>query len=906
MPWWKGFFRKNREIELEREIRDHLEIEAEEQKTSGISPDEAKLAALQRFGNPLRVKEDVRETWGLRWLDRLAQDLKYALRTLGKSPAFAVMSVLTLAMSIGATTSIFSQLNTVFWKLLPVEKPGDLRVISWTSPKRALMGANSNTPLDPGTTIERFTYAAYANIRDHATTFSDVACWQDPGENQPLILNSLGRVEGQFVSGNYFRMSGTVPLVGRLITADDDRDGAALVAVLSYRFWQRTFNGDPSAVGQAIQLNGSAFTIIGVMPKGFFGLDPSSVPDVMLPIRPALQTSGVMSIPNQLTNDRYWQACQVVGRLKAEATDERARAEVETLVSQSILTNPPSEAYEMPRIWLTSAAEGTGGLRRTLEQPLLVLMGVVSMILLIACTNIGGLLLARGTSREKEIATRLAIGAPRGRIVRQLVSESLVLAVAGGLLGLVLAHVLNGIIPAFINQFLPSAFGSARDLAVNAGIDSRVLIFALVTALITGLLFGLAPALRTTRVDLLSMLKQSGMNSNSGRRGVWSSGTFVAIQVGLSMLLLTGAGLFIRTVINLRTTPLGYDPSGLLMFRIEPRLSGYTQPRRLEFFESALKHFETIPGIAVASGSVIPVLANVNGQADICISGYTPQDANDLVVGFNSVAPRYFEAMRLPILQGRDVTWADRRGAPLVVLVNEAFAKKYYKDRNPIGERIGCTDVSMRTIVGVVADSRNGPRRDVRPTFYPPYLQQPTNTWMTFVLRTSQDPMTLLPPVREAVNKLDPSVPVLDAITPVDLRDRMMNRERLFMDLLIFFGALGVFLTCLGIYGMLNYMVSRRTSEIGVRMALGASRSDVVRMVVRESLVPVGVGITIGWVAAQGLTRFLDKVLFGVSRNDPWTIAGAVLVLLAIATIAAALPARRASDVDPLIALRQE
>lgn len=394
---------KDRERDLDREIRDHLEIEAEEQRDRGLSPNEANEIADRLFGNTTLIKEDVRETWRLRWLDRLWQDLKYASRVLKKNPSFTMMAILTLGLSIGATTAIFSQVNAVFWKLLPVQRPQQLRTISWTSAKRAFDAVNVNTPMEPGTTIQHFAYPVYANIRDHTTTLSSVACWQDPGENRPLVINDHGRVQGQFVSGNYFSMTGTLPIIGRNITGEDDREGAAAVVMISARLWQREFNGDPSVVGQSININDTAFTVIGVMPGDFFGLDPSSVPDIMIPIQPALATLEADLISQHLlTNDRYWGTCgTMVGRLKPGISDEQVRAEIEGLVAQTILSNPPSQSYELPHVWLNSAAEGTGPLRQAIEQPLLVLLALVTAVLLLACTNIAGLLLARGTSREK-------------------------------------------------------------------------------------------------------------------------------------------------------------------------------------------------------------------------------------------------------------------------------------------------------------------------------------------------------------------------------------------------------------------------------------------------------------------------------------------------------------------------
>lgn len=847
-------------------------------------------------------------------MERLRQDTEYALRLLARSPAFTAVAVLSLAIGTGAVSAIVGQINAVFWKTLPVSKPAELRILVWTSPVPGfVMGPNVLAgPRVPvvGDTFGSFSYPAYASMRDGSRSFSDLACWADLGEARPVFIREMGPGSVQFVSGNYFQTLGVPAALGRTILPADDRPGSAsLVAVVSDRFWRRALGGDRGVTKQTLELNGKPFEVVGVMPEGFFGLDPAVSPDVMVPIG-AVQIAAATS--NPLGQNGIWSACRVVGRVRAGVSNEEARVEAGAWIREAILAAPPSQSYEMPRLWLVDASRGLSTLRAATSTPLRVLLTVVSGLLLIVCANIAGLLIARGTAREKEMATRLALGAPRARLIRQLVTESLVLSLIGGAAGSGLAYALSRFGPSLLSRFLPTRFAADRYLSVTATPDLSALVFALAVAVLAGLGFGLVPALRTTRVDLLSSIKQMPALGVRRRFRFGGGQGMVALQAALSMLLLIEAGLFARTLLNLRSSELGYEPRGLLYVKAEPRASGYSLDRRQEFFETAVKRLEGTPGVLVASASSRPLLGypselGPSGGIPFCTPELIAQGRRDEFVQFNFVEPRFFETMRIPFLLGRDLEWRDygRGVEPVAVaVINQALANKYYAGKHPIGRKLGFNCPSNPeevTVVGVVADTRSSPRVGVEPTVYLPlrgYGDPPT-----LILRTG-DPAAIIEAVRRLMAELDSSVPVFGATTPVDLREQHLRRERLLTHALTLFGVVALFLSCLGIYGMLSYSVARRTSEIGIRMAIGAQGPDVVRMVIRESLAPVVAGVAVGCVSAFAVTRWVESMLFGVSRHDPVTIVGATLLFLFVAVTAAALPARHACRIDPLRALR--
>jgi predicted permease len=841
------------------------------------------------------------------------EDIRHAIRLWLKSPGFSITAILTMAIGIGASTALMGQINAVFWKPLPVSQPQQLRVMAWTSPRYSFVVGPNVWPgprINGHETFGSFSYPAYAAMRDQSRTFSDLACWSDLGESRPVVVGELGFAAAQFVSGNYFRTLGVAAALGRTIQPEDDGvNNWSPVVMISDRFWARVFGRDPNVIRQTLRLNGRPFNVVGVMPAEFFGLDPSVSPDVVMPIGAVIIVSATT---NPLQNTSLWNPCRVFGRLRADASEAAAQRELEGLVATAIAATPPQEAYDAPRIWLVDARRGLDTLRTAASTPLIVLLAVVVGLLLAACANIAGLLLARGNAREKEIATRLALGAPRRRVVRQLVTESLVLAGAGGVAGVIAAYAFSGLAPALLSQFMPTLYGADRTLSVTASIDTRVLLFGVCATVVAGLLFGVMPALRATRLDLIAVIRQSVIGANPRGFRLSAAQTMVAVEAALAMLLLVGAALFLRTLTNLRNTDLGFTTEGVIYARVEPRSGGLPQQQRRQFFEDAVKQLQVMPGVISASASST---APLGGSQDVGVRAdwqlACVRDAQGLYVArnaaYNAVMPGYFDLLGLRLNAGREFTWSENNPRELPAIVNETFVRRFLAGRAPVGEVIRTgLDCERRfgnlIIVGVVSDGR-GLRATTEPAVYLP-LGNFTGP-VTLMVRTSGDAAAMIPAVRRAIKELNANIPTFSESTLVDLRERQLRRERLLTDLLLLFGAATLVVCCLGIYGMLSYYVARRRAEISVRMAIGARAGDVVTLIVRESLLPVLIGAAAGAIAAAALGRWVESLLFGVTAADPIAMVAATAVLVTVAAIASALPARTASRVDPVLALRQ-
>jgi predicted permease len=850
--------------------------------------------------------------------ERLWLDTRLALRLWAKSPAFSAIAIATIGLGVGATTALVGQVKAVFWTPLPVAAPQDLRFVAWTSPRRPFVfGPNVMAgPRVNGTdTLGTVSYPAYLAMRDEATTFSDIACWADLGEARPVILGELGFGTVQFVSGNFFRTMGVRAAVGRTIEPHDHSYPAwSPVAMISHRFWQRTFGGAADVSSHTLRLNGRTFAIIGVMPEGFFGLDPAVSPDIVVPNGAVVVAAAT---ENPLQNRGLWNPCRVVARLAPGRSEEEARLDLERVLAASIAAAPPSEPYDPPRVWLIPATYGLSTLREGTATPLIVLLVVVGGLLMAACANIAGLLLARGSARSREIATRLALGASRARVIRQLITESLVLSLAGGLLGLTLAYALSGAGTALLSQFMPTLFGADRTLNLPSMIDVRLLALGASLAILSGLLFGALPAIRATRLDLIAVIKN---NAGSGLPsfGLTGGQAMVATQTALAIMLLVGAGLFMRTLTNLRSADLGFETDGLLYARIEPRSGGLVQAQRRQFFEDAVTRLRAIPGVtAAAATGMAPLGADVsvgigNFMMGVCPSTPRQAGATPDLVAASTVSPGYFETMGTAIVGGRDLTLSDAmplgpgRAAPAIV--NEAFAREYFPGQPAVGQaaRVGnnCAgQLGTLTIVGVVADSRADLRAAAAPALFFPLggFQGP----VTLIVRTSGSPAAMIPTVRRAMTELNANTPTFSEAPVADLVERRLRRERLLSLLLTVFAGVTLCICCLGIYGMLAYAVERRHQEISVRMAIGARSIDVVRLMVRESLTPVAAGIAAGAALSIAANRALAQVLYGVSSYDPLTLIVASLLFLVVAIAAAALPSRTAARVNPALALRQ-
>ncbi len=839
----------------------------------------------RELGNLTRAAENARAAWGWTWLERLGQDLRYAVRSLRSSPGFALVAVATLALAIGANTTVFTAVNAAYFTKLPVKGPGELWQLTWSSRKRAFGGMALMQPMydafyfNQGLTLGGFSYPAYQAIRDKNTSFSDVAC----SRNSFVTL----------VTGNYYRLLGVNAALGRTIGPEDDRADRPAVAMLSYGYWQSQFGGDPGVIGRVITRGrfGADYpvpmTIIGVLPQGFFGLDPATAgPQVIAAMQPELRNT-----PQSLTDNRNWNACDtVIARLAPGAGMERARAETEALTAQSIAADPPPEPYEAPHVKLLGLEHGQPSLRTGWHLALLILTLAVAAFLLIACANIAGLLLARGSWRTKEIATRLALGAGRMRIVRQLLTESLLLSALGSAAGIAIAFALGPELPR-----LSTRRYTLPNLGVKIQPDWTVIGFSVGIAVLATLLFGLAPALKATRVDLVSMMK----TQTSSRAAIrfLSGRAMLVVQVALSFVLLIGAGLLLHTLYNLRSVPMGYNPKGLLFFTVQ------LPQGHPEEVEETLERLRAVPGVSSANASRWPLFtAAPDTYIQVCIPGDVPKDFDDRFADSDVMLPAFFETWGVPLLRGRDFNATDGPGN---VVVNEAFVKRYLKG-DVVGQsfRWGQTCAAEVSIIGVVGDSTEDPRVTPRPFVYRRWAQPPPQ--MTYTVRTPGDTAAVAP-LQRIVTDLNTHERVIEELsTGEQYFNDSLGQVRLYVWLLSGFGVLALFVACLGIYGMLAYLVARRTAEIGIRMALGAQRAEVMRLVIRESMLPVCAGIAAGLAAAYPLTRVVASLLFGVSRNDPWTLAGAAGALLATAAAAAFLPARRATRIDPMRALRYE
>jgi predicted permease len=928
MPDWKQLVRAHlaplrlppeRALEIVEELALHLDAAYETALAKGLSEEAAKAQALAQISDwrlleceLSRVEQAPLSQWlpplekprgGIR-MESLLQDLRYGVRMLGKNPGFTLIAVLSLALGIGANTAIFSLLDAVLLKSLPVQEPDKL----------VLFGSGEETGLNtgfPNRSWELFSYPFYQEVRQRQEVFTEVAAILNNPRSPYGVVNIRGasgeaeKLNLQLVSGTYFSVLGVQASLGRAFTdADEHRAGGPPVAVVSYDWWQRRLGGDPAVVGATISARQTVYTIIGVAPKEFFGTTVGWAPDLWVPL--ALEEQS----PSSLWSGRHNQERQslyLIARLKNGVRAEQASAAVNLLFKQSLQERAgaqPSperlQAIERASIELTPVGRGLSILRREFSLSLRILMAVVGLVLLIACANVANLLLARAAARQKEFAVRMAIGAGRTRLIRQLLTESLLLSGLGGIAGVLLAWWGSRLL-----LLMTSARAEALPLDVTP--NARILGFTLLASLLSAVIFGTAPALRAARIEPNAALKGGKGAAQAESRSPLGKALVVA-QVALSLVLLVGAGLFVRTLINLQNVPTGFNQENVMLFQLYTFMLGYEDAQYAPLMREIEEKVKAVPGVQSASfASFIFNFSTVLGESRVFTDG-PEQPEGQRSVRQNLVGTDYFTTRDIPLIAGRSFSPHDTADSPKVAIISEAMAARFFPNGSPLGKRFGTSGRPRNEfeIVGVVKDAKYGAVTEpLRPMAYYPHAQIPEQL-ENFVVRFSGAPEAIVPQVRQAIKQVNRNLPVDEVVSLSEYIGRSLTQQRLVAQLASFFGLLALLLACVGLYGVLSYAVARRTNEIGIRVALGAQRRDVLWLVLREALTLVLIGIAIGLGASLAATQTASTLLFGLQPNDPLTLGLATLLLLTVAALSGYLPARRAARVDPLVALRHE
>jgi predicted permease len=918
MSWTRFFRRRYWDQERARELEAYLEAETDENIARGMSPEEARYAARRKLGNLTLIREEIYRMNSLGWLETLWQDLRYALRQLQRSPGLTAVILLSLTLGIGANTAVFTLTDAVMFKLLPVRNPQQLVLLGWVrSPGKSFDVDTSGYGIaDPqGREVRAsFAYPLIQHMRAQGNAFSSVFGFVPVGWSKESLSVVIGgqasAADGVMVTGDYFTGLGVVPIVGRVITDADVKESAPRVAVISYGYWTRRFGRAPSAAGTAIFLNGLPFTIVGVAPPEFFGVQPGQAPDIWIPL---LRNARLVpwGASSQQGGDMWtrpdWWWVMIMARLKPGVSEQAALAAAQRpfLESAMAAAKKALKPGEAPQLVLVPASRGLDTISWQFSEPLRVLSVVVALVLLIACANIATLLLARATARQREIGVRLTLGASRWRLIRQLLTESVMLSALGGLLGLLLAQWGSRAL-----LLLMSREGLTLDLGQRP--DLTILGFCAGVSVLTGILFGLVPAIRAARVEVAPTLKESGSGFTMLGSRLRLGKALVIVQVGLSLVLLVGAGLFVRTLLNVERQNLGFNRHNLLLFAIDPAKSGYQAQRILPLCENVRERLEAVPGVRAVTFSQQALLTGWESDGAIAIEGYQAKPGQGMHVYWDRVGPGFFETMGIRTLLGRTIDRRDTSTSPKVAVVNEAMARYFFGESNPIGRRFSLDEkldpAKEFEIVGVVENAKYADlRTDPRMLYIPIAQEESGGLGRTFFeVRTAADPTAFIGAIRSAIREIDASLALESVKTQTQQMDEAATEERMFAELCSFFSLLALGLAAIGLYGLMAFSVGRRTNEIGIRMALGAQRRQVFLMVLRQSIALVALGVVAGLLAAMVTTRLIASELFGLKPTDPLTLGFATFFMLAVAALAAYLPARRATKVDPMVALRYE
>ena len=892
------FRRRQLDLDLEEEMRLHLDLRRQQQIESGLSPTAASEAANRKFGNVPYLKEKSIMTWGSEGLESFFHDAAYGARALLRSPAVTLVALLSLALGIGANTAIFSLLNAVMLRSLPVRDPAQL----------ILLGKGSTSGItDDFARTQLYSYPFYRQMREENQVFSDTAAiFSMTNEVHGLVD---GRIESepmtvQLVSGTYFTTLGVRAFVGRTLDdADDSSEGDHPVAVISYAWWKRSLARDTNVLNRKLKLGAMTYNIIGVAPPEFFGTKVGEAPDMWVPL------SMVKEVPPNYGGykDNFSESLLIIARLKPGISIREATSNVNLLFRQILLGFPDAklsqenlQKLDKTKVPLTTMATGLSSLRRQFSEPLQILMAVVALVLLIACANIANLLLARSTARSRELAVRQALGAGRTRLIRQLITESLLLALAGGVLGVAMASLANRLLLRMVS-------GGLDTIPLDVSIDSRLLLFTLAVTIATALIFGTIPAFRGTRLQLTDTLKAGrGPQKASGRNPLAKA--LVISQVALSLVLMVGAGLFLRSLVNLNNVDIGFNKENVLRLEIDASSAGYTpgEPREIALDQQIEERVSALPNVKAASFSAFTFHEGSWGS-DVVVPGMNID--NYISIKHNVVGAGYFATMQIPLLAGRNFSPSDTSSSRAVAIISEHTAKTLFPLGNPIGRHYSLGDDKPEnyiTVIGVAKDVKFHDLAEEPVNLdYLPYTQHPWD-FGDFEVRYIGGFAPVAAAVQQTIHSIDRNLPITRVTTLDEQVARSITNQRLVAQLSAFFGLLAVFLSCIGIYGVISFIVSRRTNEIGIRMALGAGRSDMLWMVLREILILVSIGAVIGVPVTLAGNRLVSKMLFGLRPSDAVTLVSATVILIIVATIAGYLPARRASMVDPTEALRYE